>query len=59
MTATTANQFAQPAQLADSVTQLLQAAATVRQYMRRIPPDCRSKALAALTELERRIRESR
>ena len=57
MTATTANALSQP-DLPDSVARLLEASAAVRQYLRRIPPECRTKAFAALSELERRIRET-
>ena len=39
-----------------SAADLIKACAAVKHYMRRIPPDCRSKALAALNDLERRIR---
>mgnify|MGYP003575207288 CR=1 FL=1 len=45
--------------LPESVARLLEAAEAVRPYLRRIPPHCRSKAIAALAELERRIGEAR
>jgi hypothetical protein len=50
MTATTANHFD------TSAAAMLDACSDVRRYLRRIPPDCRSRAIAALAELERRIR---
>jgi hypothetical protein len=54
MTATTMDQFT-PTMHSETTRQLLQAAEAIRKYMRRVPPDYRSSALAALAELERQI----
>lgn len=35
---------------------ILDACSHLKGYLRRIPPDCRSSAIAALAEVERRVR---
>ena len=59
MIATTTPIASAPATINDSTARILEATAAVKQYMRRIPPECRTAAIAALAEVERRIREAR